>query len=97
MKTHKNSKILAESCDYTPIHNIVDEASEASFPASDPPSWTLGRPSEQEYHISWKKNAADATEEETANKLVDETDEESFPASDPPSWTSGHTTRKKAA
>ena len=53
----------------------VEAASQGSFPASDPPAWTLGNQSEPQ-------PPADPLEP------VDESSQESFPASDPPAWTS---------
>jgi len=60
----------------------IDMVLDASFPASDPPSWNPGRP------------AADFESAEDDDAKVDETLEESFPASDPPGWTPGRPGRR---
>jgi len=61
--------------------DVVDEASEESFPASDAPVWAAPE----------RKSSQPGTDREADADLdrVQEASEESFPASDPPSWTLG--------
>ncbi|MCB2054319.1 MAG: hypothetical protein KDE35_08770 [Geminicoccaceae bacterium] len=68
-----------------PSEDPVDEASEESFPASDPPAYSGGATSHAPGEPDSKKRRTD----EPAGELdeVEEASEDSFPASDPPAYT----------
>jgi hypothetical protein len=66
--------------------DAVQEASEQSFPASDPPSH--GAPKQSAPVCEPKPAAPTPKKQQTVPDKVDEASEESFPASDPPGGTS---------
>ena len=47
-RAYKKTKL--HDSDYDPLESMIDQTLEDSFPASDPPSWTLGRePKSEEF------------------------------------------------
>ena len=59
----------------------LDEELAQSFPASDPPSWTMG--------VATVEPSPAGTEAAAREQRIDEELAQSFPASDPPGWTLG--------
>jgi hypothetical protein len=54
MDEHEDSETAREDQD-DPIETEIDEALEETFPASDPPSWTLGT----DHHVEPRVNKGD--------------------------------------